>query len=97
MRFNKMIIINEETWNSIVKEIADEYGVDFKLVEVSLMSVLHDEKINKLKKSNKYHSDIIEIINVPKRKCTTLYNPLSFIEEYKLKTKERFSKKSLMR
>jgi len=97
MRQNKIMKVNDITWKNIVKEMANEYGVCCKLIEESLLSVLTHEQITKIKKSTKYRTDIIEIINEPSRKCTTLYNTIGFVDEYKNKTRERFSKKGLMR
>jgi hypothetical protein len=97
MRQNKTIKVNDITWSIIIKDIANEYNVTEELVEKSIISILNEEKITKLKRSNKYREDIIEIINEPKKRCATLYNTLGFIEEYRIRIKERICKRGLMR
>ena len=97
MRQNKTIKVNDITWSMIIKDIANEYNVNDELVEKALISILNEEKITKIKKSNKYSENIIEIVNEPKKKCATLFNTLGFVEEYRIRIKERICKRSLMR
>lgn len=97
MRQNKTIKVNDITWSMIIKDIANEYNVNDELVEKALISILNEEKITKIKKSNKYRENIIEIVNEPNKKCATLFNTLGFVEEYRIRIKERICKRSLMR
>ena len=94
----RMMKVSYTTWYKIVAGFANEFGKDYHEIEDALEIILAEEDIQSILKTNKQEANIIEFVNEPNNKMTTMYNSLAFMQDYKEKLKEYFNKrKGLMR
>ena len=90
--------VSYTTWYEIVTCFANEFDKEYHEIEDAIEMILVEENIQSILKTNKQEANIIEFTNEPNNKMTTMYNSLSFIQDYKEKLKEHFNKrKGLMR
>lgn len=84
----KSLVVSYQTWTSIIEQLANKFNKDYMEMEDILINTLYyEEDIKFIMKTNKQSNGIIEFNNIPKHKCHTMYNELSFIDEYSNKIK----------
>lgn len=85
----KVMRMNSNDWNVIMHNFSHKFNQPISNIERILLDILHNEGISAIEKDPDSKSGIIEIMNMPKKECCTMYNCIAFQIAYEEKFKQK--------
>lgn len=90
MKNNKKVMkINPNDWNMTMHNFSHKFNQPISNIERILMNILHDEGIYAVEKDSELKAGIVEVVNMPKKECCTMYNCIAFQIAYAEKIKQK--------
>lgn len=85
----KVMRMNSNDWNMIMHNFSHKFNQPICNVERMFLDILHNEGISNIEKNPDLKSGIIEVLNMPKKECCTMYNYIAFQIAYAEKFKQK--------
>lgn len=82
-RLNKHLIVNTNTYNTMIGELAIEFNTTIKNIDTSIRELLTNDGVKSINLVDDYDKDIFEFTEMPNKDCYSMYNTLAFLNEYK--------------
>lgn len=85
----KVMIMNSNDWSVIMHNFSHKFNQPICNIERMMLDILHNEGISTIEKNHDSKSGIIEVLNMPKKECCTMYNCIAFQIAYEEKFKQK--------